>query len=80
MEALNSWERLEKNVGKGVLVQYREKTPYEKIMDIGRAIKTREKLEKAKVGVPKYSKAEKKKIKKDVQRYFNLLEKKYGKR
>ena len=80
METLNSWERLEKSVGKGVtVIKFKKKTPYEQIVDGVREMRTKEILENAKVGIPKYSKEEKKKIKKDMQNYLNSLERKYGK-
>ena len=77
MEKLNSWQRLERKVGKGVMVQYRKRTPYEQIMSIGRDLAIKKRLEADKVGVPKYSKAEKKQIRKETERYFNSINNKY---
>ena len=85
MKNIDSWQRLERKAGKGVMVQYREKTPYEKIMDIGNRIKTRELLQREYWERP-LTKAEKirmkqlaEKIKKDTNHYINSIENKYGK-
>jgi hypothetical protein len=78
MNKLNSWERLENNIGKGVkIIKFREKTPFEKIMDMGKEIKTREYLESKKVGIPKYTRSQKKKIRRDMENYFNSVNRRH---
>ncbi len=72
MKYKDSWERLEKNIGQGVkIIKFKKKTPFEKIMEIGKARECKEYLESQKVGIPKYTKAQRKKIMRDMKRYFN---------
>jgi len=68
-----------KDLGKGVqIVRFKKPTPLESLKEIGRSIAIRKRLESEKVGIPEYTKSQKKKIRKDVTNYFNSLGNKYG--
>jgi hypothetical protein len=70
---------IRKDLGKGIqLIRFTEDSPIQKIMNIGRNMKVRKQLEKEGVGIPSYTKAQKKKIRKDMLNYFNSIENKYG--
>lgn len=66
-----------KNIGEGVQIIQVRKSVLDKFIDMGKAKRSRELLKDK--GIPSYSKAQKKQIKKEVQNYFNSLENKYGK-
>jgi len=76
---MNDWESLRENAKKsGIRVVNYERTPIQMLETSWEAIKTKERLEKQGVGIPKYTKAQRKKIKEDVKNYFNLLNEEYG--
>jgi hypothetical protein len=67
---------IRKNLGKGVeMIRYTKESPIEQLKKIGRDIRIRKQLEKQGEGVPKYTKSQKKKIKKEMNIYFNSLRK-----
>ena len=69
-----------KKLGRGIsITRVYKDTPREFFERLGKQIETKKRLESLNVGVPKYSKAQKKKTKKDMKNYFNSLEQKYGK-
>jgi hypothetical protein len=71
---------IKKNIGRGItIVRFEKESPIQKIMNIGRDIKTRKMLEEKGAGTPNYTKSQRKKIRKDMERYFNSIENKYGK-
>ena len=69
-----------KNLGKGVtMTRVTKDSPFQEIMKIGRGIATRKKLEAEGAGVPNYTKAEKKQIRKEMEHFLNSVTNKYGK-
>jgi hypothetical protein len=67
---MDSWEKLFEQAEKSGFKVERpeEKTPLQKIEDIGKAMRIRARLEKDKVGIPRYSKAQVKKIWNDLDK------------
>ena len=57
----NSWEQLEEMAGDR-LIKVKPKTALESIEDIGKAMKTKQKLEALGVGIPEYTQEQKKEI------------------
>lgn len=69
-----------KDLGKGVtMTRVTKDGPFQEIMKIGRGIAMRKKLESEKAGVPNYTKAEKKQIRREMDHFLNSIENKYGK-
>jgi hypothetical protein len=67
---------IRKSLGKGIeMIRYTKESPIEKLRNIGRDIKIRKQLEKEGVGVPQYTRSQKKKIKREMNIYFNSLRK-----
>jgi hypothetical protein len=75
MNRIDSWEKLERNIGSGItVIQVKRKTPYERILSIGKEIKIKDTLQKEKP-LTEAQKLRKKKIRKDINKYFKLNKK-----
>jgi hypothetical protein len=61
MKAKDSWTRLEERAGTR-LIKAKKQSPAEKIMEIGKTIKSRKRLEAQKLGIPKYNPEQKERI------------------
>jgi hypothetical protein len=61
MKAKDSWGKLEEKAGNR-LVKTKRKSPAEQIMEIGKSIKSRKRLEAHRLGIPKYNPEQKERI------------------